>query len=87
MQGGAGEVPPEQPARGRACRAGQQLATINIPTAVAMLVAEFQLALAPEILDKGIQDLEITRGTLQPKGAILMRCTPRRPGGATLFSQ
>ncbi len=52
-----------------------------------MLVAEFQLALAPEILDKGIQDLEITRGTLQPKGAILMRCTPRRPGGATLFSQ
>ncbi len=77
----------EQPARGRACCAGQQLATINIPTAVAMLVAEFQLALAPEILDKGIQDLEITRGTLQPEGAILMRCTPRRPGGAALSGQ
>ncbi len=52
-----------------------------------MLVAEFQLALAPEILDKGIQDLEITRGTLQPEGAIHMRCTPRRPASAALSGQ
>ena len=33
----------------------------------------------PQILDKGIQDLETTRGTLQPQGAIPMRCTPRAP--------
>ena len=33
-----------------------------------------------QILDKGIQDLETTRGTLQPQGAIPMRCKPRAPG-------
>ncbi|KAK9834011.1 hypothetical protein WJX81_002816 [Elliptochloris bilobata] len=56
---------------------GQQLAMSNVPTAVAMLTAEFKMTLSPEILDKSIQDLEITRGTLQPKGAIPMRCVPR----------
>lgn len=31
----------------------------------------------PQILDKGMQDLETTRGTLQPQGAIPMRCKQR----------
>lgn len=56
---------------------GQQLARMNVPTAIAMFVANFKLELTPEDANKSIEELEILKGTLQPITGIHMLCTPR----------
>ncbi|CAL8464888.1 g4423 [Coccomyxa elongata] len=56
---------------------GQQLARMNVPTAIAMFVSNFKLELTPEDANKSIEELEILKGTLQPSTGIHMICTPR----------
>ena len=55
------------------CRAPCQQPEVSLPLCLTPVWR-------PQILDKDIQDLETTRGTLQPQGAIPMRCKPRAPG-------
>ncbi|CAL8472312.1 g11855 [Coccomyxa elongata] len=56
---------------------GQQLARMNVPTAVAMFVSEFEFTVAPEDAQKSIDELEVLKGTLQPKSGIHMICKQR----------
>ena len=93
---------------------GQQLAHVNIPTAIAMLVGNFRMQLSEEVGDRlacslcslcaaarsllhlhpraaclttcsriaqdakaDINDLGVSKGTLQPKSGIHMYCAPR----------
>ncbi|KAK9835968.1 hypothetical protein WJX81_002349 [Elliptochloris bilobata] len=56
---------------------GQQLAKVNMPTALGMLVSNFKFELTPETAAMTMADLETVRGTLQFKDGLYMFCTPR----------
>eukprot|EP00884_Botryococcus_braunii_P017299 jgi/Botrbrau1/4252/Bobra.0044s0047.1 len=56
---------------------GQNLARMNVPTAVAMFVSHFHLSLDESVAGKAIEDLEAMRITLQFKESLPVRCNPR----------